>query len=192
MSQYVGTYHSHPNKEYFFEWAYPSNMDISYARYSKDPYMIIIALSRSGKARRELQLEVRKDRAYQFTYNPKLDAHDPPDQVELGHDISYLFGSFLEYTFEMRAYSYNAKGLLNMNLISSEAELLNQLGQNKIKIDTLSAADVFRLRKIEYNLRENNERHGKNTEYHLERLKSLDINSNLKLNVCSLIIRCSS
>ncbi|MNW69153.1 hypothetical protein D3C74_480960 [compost metagenome] len=61
-----------------------------------------------------------------------------------------------------------------MNLFSSEAELLNQLGQNKIKIDTLSAADVLRLRKIEYNLRENNERRGKNTEYHLERLKSLD------------------
>ncbi|ETT45429.1 hypothetical protein BSK66_10085 [Paenibacillus odorifer] len=61
-----------------------------------------------------------------------------------------------------------------MNLLSSEAELLNQLGQNKIKVDTISAAVVFRLRKIEYNLRENNERRGKNTGYHLERLKSID------------------
>ncbi|MDU2241077.1 MAG: Mov34/MPN/PAD-1 family protein [Paenibacillus sp.] len=173
-SKFVGTYHSHPNKEYFFEWAYPSNMDISFADYVKDPAMIIIALTRSGKLKQELQLEVRKDRAYQFTYNPKLDGHDLPDQVELGYDISYLFGSFLEYTFEMRAYCYNSKSLLNMNLFSSEAELLNQLGQNKIKVDTLSASDVFRLRKIEYNLRENNERRGKNTEYHLERLKPMD------------------
>lgn len=173
-SKYVGTYHSHPNNKHFYEWAYPSNMDISYAQYLKDPYMIIIALTRSGKPRKELHLEVRKDHAYHFTHNPKLDGHELPDQVELGHDISYLFGSFLEYTFEIRAYSYDGKGLLNMNLISSEAELLNQLGQNNIKVDILSAADVFRLRKIEYNLRENNERRGKNTEYHLERLKSLD------------------
>lgn len=105
-------------------------------------------------------------------YNPKRDGHELPDLVELGHDSSFLFGSFLEYTFEMRSYSYDGKSLLNMNLISSEAELLNQLGQNEIKVDTLSVGEVFHLKKIEYNLRENNDRRGENTKYHLERLKS--------------------
>jgi proteasome lid subunit RPN8/RPN11 len=170
-SKYMGTYHSHPNDQYFPEWACPSNMDVNYAKYLKDPYMIIIAIARSGKSETPLQIELGKANAYQYKYNKKKDGHDLPDETEFGSEVEFIQGSFGEYSFEVRAFYFDGMALVDANLRSSEALLLRSLVEEKVNIENIADEDIYRLRKMEYNLRQSDEKRVSNFEHHLAKVK---------------------
>ena len=47
-----------------------------------------------------------------------------------------------------------------------------KLNDENIKLENMSSQETYRLRKMEYNLRNENKDHGqKNFDYHLERMK---------------------
>lgn len=48
-SNYIGTYHSHPNESTFDGWSGASNGDILHATSFAVPFMIIIGIVRSNK-----------------------------------------------------------------------------------------------------------------------------------------------
>lgn len=177
-SRHIGTYHSHPYKEYFENWADPSNMDVEYAKYLNLPYMLIVAITRDGKKEKPLTLEYRVGEAYEFYYNPKADGHDDPITKPVDREVQYIYGEFKKYRFEIRAYQFINDCLRDVNLYSSEAEVLMELLDQNIDIASLSPDQAFRLRKIEYNRRRvisqkdgAVDREKQNTAYHLQRLK---------------------
>jgi len=173
-SRYLGTYHSHPNDEAFPTWAMPSVGDVLYAEAIKDPYMIIIALTRNASVPKKLQMQSKLCDAKSYHYRKGSAPYEHPNTLDLGYDVSYISGHFLEYEFEIRAYAYRNRGLFDIHLSSSEAELIQLLDKHSVEISKLNVEQTYRLRKMEYNLRANEERQRENTEYHLRRLLKID------------------
>lgn len=177
-SRLCGTYHSHPNTLNFKEWAYPSNMDILYAKGLKQPYMIIIAISRNALLEKRLSLECLSRASTEYHYDKNAGDHDFPREVTHEGQTIYFTGKFKRYKFEMRAYKYENNYLRDINLVSSEAEMLMELSKNDIAVEDLSSETSYGLRKIEYDFRalrinddRNYERAKQNLEYHIQRLK---------------------
>lgn len=168
----LGTYHSHPYEESFGNWADPSNGDCQAADYLELPYFFIIAIARNGKTNKSLTIKYGECQASEFTYNPEFEAHDIPDAKLLEHNICYINGEFQKYTFTIHAYKNTGNSLIDVDLISSEAELVMMLNEENIKLDEMTVDKTYRLRKMEYNLRQENKERGQgNLEYHLERMK---------------------
>jgi hypothetical protein len=169
--QCVGTYHSHPYDESFEGWAEPSNADCAAADYLKLPYFLIIAIARNGKRNKQLTIEKMSTQAYKFTYDPNMEGNGWPPVNSLERTVSYIAGEFQKYQFEIRAYTSTKNGLESVDLLSSEAELIGLLKQANRTLHTITAEETYRLRKMEYNVRKENEERGKgNLTYHLERL----------------------
>jgi proteasome lid subunit RPN8/RPN11 len=172
-SNFLGTYHSHPHEEYFQDWACPSNADIAYSLHTKYPYEIIIAIARGGENEKPLTLDFYKGNGFEFIYNnDSKDPHSFPNTKELGYKTTYLMGEFQKYQFEIRAYQFTGNSLKDIDLESSEADLLCMLNEEKIKLQDLQAEDTYRLRKLEFNLRteQNNKNSEDNIKYHLTKL----------------------
>jgi len=90
----------------------------------------------------------------------------------LDHNITYINGEFQKYSFTIHAYRNTGNSLIDVDLVSSEAELLMMLNEENIKLDEMTVDKTYRLRKMEYNLRQENKTRGQgNLEYHLERMK---------------------
>ena len=71
----------------------------------------------------------------------------------LNEKVISINGEFQKYTFTIRAYKNTGKSLIDVDLISSEAELMMVLNEEKIQLKNLSLKETYRLRKMEYNLR---------------------------------------
>ncbi|WJE21175.1 hypothetical protein QRY07_05315 [Bacillus cereus] len=171
-SHCIGTYHSHPYDEYFDEWADPSNADCNAADYLNLPYFLIVAIARNGQKNEPLNFSNIQTKAHEFIYNPKAEGHDAPTTNQLDYDTTCINGTFQKYTFTIRAYRNTGKSLVDVELFSSEEKLITLLNEKKLPVSKLQDEETYRLRKMEYNLRKENEERGKgNTEYHLERLK---------------------
>ncbi|QNB45492.1 hypothetical protein BR63_03655 [Thermanaerosceptrum fracticalcis] len=179
-SKCYGDYHSHPNTLSFNGWAGPSNMDVLYAKSLKLPYMIIIAISRSSLFEKQLSIECLRSKRKEYHYEKKAGDHDCPREELIEGESAYIEGRFKKYKFEMRAYKYEANCLREINLISSEAEMLIELIKNDIDIENLMPEMTYGLRKIEYDFRvlgtqdnNNMERAKQNLLYHINRIKGL-------------------
>ncbi|MEH6954440.1 hypothetical protein [Neobacillus drentensis] len=171
-SNCIATYHSHPYDEPFDGWADPSNGDCGSADYLNLPYFFIIAIARNGKKEKSLSLHYEKCDAYEFSYNPEVGGHDYPKTQPVNDKVSFIHGEFQKYTFTIRAYKNTGKSLVDVDLISSEAELMMKLMEKNIKLENMTSQETYRLRKMEYNLRtENKDRGQKNFDYHLEKIK---------------------
>ncbi|MDQ0156527.1 hypothetical protein [Robertmurraya andreesenii] len=171
-SNCIATYHSHPYDEPFEGWANPSNGDCAAADYLDLPYFLIIAIARNGKKDKPLLLQYGECDAYEFSYDQNGDGHDFPKIQTANHRVSFINGEFQKYTFTIRAYKNTGHSLIDVDLISSEAELMMILNEEDIKIENISEQDTYRLRKMEYNLREENKNRSiRNFEYHLEKIK---------------------
>ncbi|WP_156958500.1 hypothetical protein [Virgibacillus sp. SK37] len=105
-------------------------------------------------------------------YNSQGKSYDSPDQEALGYRTSYISGEFQKYKFEIRAYKYTRDSLIDIDLLSSEAELLGILQEEELALETIPQREVYRLRKLEYNLRstQDNDRSNQNIDYHLSKL----------------------
>lgn len=171
-SSCVGTYHSHPHEEPFEDWADPSNGDCGSADYLNLPYFFIIAIARNGEKDKPLSLYPVESDAIEFTYNPKADPHESPMVKSINRKVLSLEGVFQKYTFTIRAYKNTGRSLVDVDLISSEAALVMVLEEENINLDKLTLKDTYNLRKMEYNLRVENEERGQgNLTYHIEKLK---------------------
>ena len=173
-SKNFGTYHSHPNTHQFSVWAEPSNADVSYAKYLKLPFMIILAITRNSDIEKPLDIWYSNYERAEFYYDKKAGDHDAPRMEKIEGIGQSICGEFKKYTFEMRGYHFNGKSLSDVKLYSSEAEMLMELNDQKIDISSLSSNSAYSLRKIEYNLRLNNksERSINNLDYHLDKIKN--------------------
>lgn len=174
-SRYCGTYHSHPYVLKFDGWASPSNADVLYAKYLKTPYMLIIAISRAALFEKTLSIKYLNSSRKKYHHEKKREAHDfPREEIVEGKTI-YLQGKFKKYIFELRGYMYDEKCLKEVNLISSEAEMLMELINNKMTIEDLSPEATYALRKIEYDFRvlntpndNNNQKARQNMQHHVQ------------------------
>ena len=84
----------------------------------------------------------------------------------------YINGEFQMYAFTIHAYKNTGKSLIDVDLVSSEAEVMMLLNDENIKLDEMTVDKTYRLRKMEYNLRQENKGHGQgNLDYHLKRMK---------------------
>lgn len=172
-SKNIGTYHSHPYSERFPEWADPSNMDVSFAKFLKEPFMIIIAITRDSDEEKPLDLWYSDYDAVEFIYDKNAKGHDAPKMNKLSVKGQSICGEFKKYTFELRGYHFNGKTLSDVMLYSSEAEMLMGLLDEEINLSNLSSDSVYSLRKIEYNLRliNKSDKAKGNLEYHIGKIK---------------------
>jgi proteasome lid subunit RPN8/RPN11 len=172
-SNNIGTYHSHPYSKRFPEWADPSNMDVSFAKFLKEPFMIIIAITRDSDEEKPLDLWYSDYDAAEFIYDKNAKGHDAPKINRLNGKGQSICGEFKKYTFELRGYHFNGKTLSDVMLYSSEAEMLMGLLDEKINLSDLSSDSVYSLRKIEYNLRliNQSDKANNNYEYHIGKIK---------------------
>lgn len=172
-SNCIGTYHSHPYDEPFDGWADPSNGDCGSADYLKLPYFLIIAIARNGKKDTTLLLKYDECKGYEFSHNPNANGHDAPMAEPIGKKVKFIYGEFKRYSFTIRAYKNTGSALMDVDLISSEGELMMILNDKGLSIDRISVQETSSLRKIEYDLRkENRERSQGNLEYHLSKLSN--------------------
>ncbi|WP_042458848.1 hypothetical protein [Neobacillus dielmonensis] len=119
-----------------------------------------------------MTLEYGESDAYEFSYNPTADGHDFPDFRPAEVQTSYIRGEFQKYVFTIRAYKNTGRSLIDVDLFSSEADLLMILNEENIKLKDVPPHETYRLRKMEFNLREENLERGKsNFDHHLEKLK---------------------
>jgi len=177
-SKFFGSYHSHPNIELFKGWAEPSNGDTDYVKSNNNNCELIIAIARSSKTDKPLSLEYRTANAQEYYYNPQVGLHQPPKTISTDYRFQYIYGKFKKYSFEIRAYAFNGKGLQDMNLYSSEAEVLMRLLEEKIDIEKLDTRGVYSVRKMEYDYRAKHQVSGDkyeriigNIDYHISQLK---------------------
>jgi proteasome lid subunit RPN8/RPN11 len=176
-SQFLGSYHSHPYEDYFPEWARPSNGDVRYSLNTKYPFEIIIAITRDGKEDKPLTFNLYENDGFEFFYDKTAGGHSFPIMKELGYKTSFIAGEFKRYQFEIRLYQFSGTSLRDIDLESSEAELLLMLDEEEIKLSTLRKADTYRLRKMEFNLRteQNDPKSDENIKYHLKKLRQNEI-----------------
>lgn len=179
-SNYIGTYHSHPNETVFGGWVDPSNIDVFHATQKSVPYMIIIGIIRNIKAEKLLRIEFETSDSYKFYYDKKAEGHDAPRMDKLKTKNTIICGEFRKYQFEMRAYKLENDYLKDINLFSSEAATLARLLSEGINIETLTPEVTYNIRKIEYELRMATKLHDKEgnkidskVDYHLEKIRQL-------------------
>jgi proteasome lid subunit RPN8/RPN11 len=177
-SKLIGSYHSHPNTSFFEEWAEPSNGDVDYMNQNKNSYELIIAISRNRRKERPLALQYQTKLACKYECDKNGDFHGLPKNTQLKNEFQYITGEFKKYKFEMRAYKQTEVGLCDINLYSSEAEMLMNLLSENIVIDKLTSEGVYRVRKLEYNFRLIHIMSGtklkrivQNIDYHIEQLR---------------------
>jgi proteasome lid subunit RPN8/RPN11 len=172
-SNFIGTYHSHPYEEYFSDWACPSNGDILYSLTNKYPFEIIIAITRDGKENKPLTINIYENDGLEFLNNESSDPHSSPKTKKLGYQTSYIVGEFQKYKFEIRAYQYTGNSLKDIDLESSEVALFSLLDEENIKLANLPEEDTYSLRKMEFNLRteQDHPKSDENIKYHLNKLK---------------------
>ncbi|MBN6889593.1 proteasome lid subunit RPN8/RPN11 [Cytobacillus horneckiae] len=115
-SNNIGTYHSHPYSERFPEWADPSNMDVSFAKFLKEPFMLIIAITRDSEEEKPLDLWYGNYDAFEFIYDKNAKGHDAPKSTKLNRKGQSICGEFKKYTFELRGYHFNGKTLSDVML----------------------------------------------------------------------------
>lgn len=167
----LATFHSHPYEEEFEEWADPSNGDCGSANYLNLPYFFIIAIKRTEKIEKPLTIYLQESDGNEFIYNSSKAGNEPSDYKTTGKRIRNIQGEFLKYFFEIRCYKNTGKSLVDVDLISSEANLIKALNDQKIMISDLTNDDSYSLRKLEYNLRKEREEKGKgNLKYHLGKI----------------------
>lgn len=171
-SQFLGTYHSHPYEEYFPEWACPSNSDVLYSLTTRNPFEVIIAMTRNGKVDKPLTINLFEGEGLEFFYDKKSDGHSFPITKKLDDKTTFIGGEFKKYQFEIRVYQFTGNSLRDIDLESSEAGLLTLLNEENIKLSALQNRDTYGLRKMEYNLRteQNHAKSDENIQYHLEKL----------------------
>lgn len=167
----LATYHSHPYEEEFEEWANPSNGDCASANYLNLPYFFIIAIKRNEKSEKPLTIYLQDCDGYEFIYNSSKPNNDSSDFKATGERVTNIRGAFQKYIFEIRCYKNTGNSLVDIDLISSEASLIEELNNQNITINDLTNKDTYSLRKLEYNLRKEREVRGtRNLEYHLEKI----------------------
>jgi proteasome lid subunit RPN8/RPN11 len=173
-SKNIGTYHSHPYSKRFPEWADPSNMDVSFAKYLNTPYMVIVAITRNSEEEKPLDIWYSNYDACEFSYDKNAGGHDEPNMTKLDRKGQSICGEFKKYTFELRGYRFDGEFLSDVLLYSSEAEMLMELIDENIAISDLKSDSVYSLRKIEYNLRQiiQSEKSLSNLEYHINKVKN--------------------
>lgn len=173
-SKHIGTYHSHPYSERFAEWADPSNMDVSFAKYLNKPFMIIVAITRNKEKEKPLNLWYGNYDAAEFTFDKAAGGHDEPKWTKLNRKGQSICGEFKKYTFEIRGYHFNGDSLSDVMLYSSVAEMLMELVEENISLSELDEDHIYRVRKMEYNLRLANQsdRTMNNLEYHMNKIKN--------------------
>ncbi|MEH7415769.1 hypothetical protein V7266_10855 [Neobacillus drentensis] len=175
-SRCVGTYHSHPYEDYFEDWADPSDADVSYFNSLKIPYTLIIAITRNSMMEKPFHLEYRYSKAHDFYIEGSKIKGVFAKAKPLDAESRSIYGEFKKYQFEIRAYQCTGETLRDMNLYSSEAEMLMSLREKNINLKDLTPEQSFRLRKIEYNFRngfnksQREERKLENSNYHLDKL----------------------
>ncbi|AST91080.1 hypothetical protein BC6307_07210 [Sutcliffiella cohnii] len=172
-STFVGTYHSHPYNEYFSDWCCPSNSDVLYALQNKYPYEVIIAITRNNQKSQELNIEYFEGDGLEFTYNKNEPGNSFPSKTNLGYKTTYIMGEFQSYKFEIRAYKFTGDSLIDVDLESSEAELLSLLNNESIKLDGIDEKHTASLRKMEFNLRTTQSNRKSNLDYHIAKLKNI-------------------
>lgn len=177
-SRCFGHYHSHPHKQFFEGAANPSNGDVSYASWLKQPYMMMIAISRNALLEKKLYIEYRYSKKCVFSHVRKKGLHDYPEETTSDGEVSYVHGRFKKYEFEIRAFKVVGKDLVSIDLLSSEVEMLMELVANQINIEMLDAHTAYALRKIEYDFRvlkgQNDNKKAttqQNLEYHIKKIK---------------------
>lgn len=177
-SKFIGSYHSHPNTSFFEGWAEPSNGDVGYMNRYKNSYELIIGISRNGKKDKPFSLKYQTKEGCKYYYDKNSELHYPPKITRMNNEFQYITGEFKKYQFEIRAYRYTGEGLCDINLYSSEAEMLMKLLAENIRIEKLTSKGVYRLRKLEYNFRPIHKKSGttsqrvtQNIDYHIDQLK---------------------
>ncbi|KJS86992.1 MAG: hypothetical protein JM58_05635 [Peptococcaceae bacterium BICA1-8] len=175
---FLGTYHSHPYEKIFKEWDGPSNADISFSLKQKEPYMIIIALTRNEKGKQPLFIEYLSSKGYRYSCIEDAKDHDWPKEEKLDKEVQYISGEFDKFIFEIRAYKVQENCLCSIGIFSSEVELLTNLISEEIEFEKLEQRQVYNLRKLEFNFRLINQfnrfdRSNENTEYHIKQLKNI-------------------
>lgn len=161
-SHCIATYYSHPYDELFDGWANLSNVDCNGADYLNLPCFLVTAIARNGKRNEPLIIKKYQGPAYEFIYNPKANSHDNSIAKQLYHDVICINGAFQN----------TGTSLMDVNLLSSEVELITLLNEKSISPSNLPAEGIYRLRKIEYNLQKENEECGKgNMKYHLRKIE---------------------
>lgn len=93
--------------------------------------------------------------------------------MKLGYKTSFIVGEFQKYKFEIWAYQFTGDSLRDLDIESSEAELLTILNEENLILKNIQQEEIYRLRKLEYNLRsqQNNQKSKDNINYHLTKMR---------------------
>lgn len=172
-SSFIGTYHSHPYEEYFPEWAEPSNGDVLYSLANKFPFELIIAITRNGEKNKPLSISFLETEGHNYFANDEDKESGLPKIKKLGYNTSFIVGEFQKYKFEIRAYQFAGDSLRDFDIKSSEAELLTILNEENLILKNIQQEEIYRLRKLEYNLRsqQDNPKSKDNINYHLTKMR---------------------
>lgn len=170
-SECIGTYHSHPYDETFNGWADPSNGDCASANYLNLPYFLIIAITRNEENFKGLEIAFQESPACEFIHNPNVKSNEYPTLNKMDFKTTSIIGDFQKYSFTIRAYKNTGNSLVDVDLFSTEAQLLGLLNDRGLSLMEIPKQETYRLRKMEYNLRsENIDRGRQNLEYHMKQL----------------------
>lgn len=170
----IGAYHSHPVDKYFVDLANPSNTDIGSVLQNGLPFEVIIGITRSGKTKIPLSLTMMESSSFEYFYDENAPKYSEPDARRLDRKVAYIEGEFQKYAFTIRGYYNTGKSLIDIDLFSSEVDLLIQLFNEDININNLAHSETNRLRKMEYNMRGGGSVRSKNNnEYHLNKIKEM-------------------
>lgn len=168
----VAVYHSHPYKDYFSEWAIPSNGDCHFFVGEQIKIVLIVALTQNKLKSQPIRLSYMKQTGLSF-YSHDGDSHEFPTIEKLDYSTQYIHGSFLNYDFEVRAYLNTGKGLQDIDLYASEVVLNELLVKEDVDIATLSSAEMYSIKKLEYSLRlQNVEKYSGKLSYHVQKIKN--------------------
>lgn len=172
-SSFIGSYHSHPHEEYFPEWAEPSNGDVLYSLENKFPFELIIAITRNGENNKPLSISFLEAEGHNYFANDEGKENGWPKTIKLGYNTSFIVGEFQKYKFEIRAYQFTGESLKDVDIKSSEAELLTILNEENLTLENIQQEEIYRLRKLEYNLRsqQDNQKNNDNINYHLTKMR---------------------
>ncbi|MDW0113093.1 hypothetical protein QT711_07835 [Sporosarcina saromensis] len=174
-SNAVASYHSHPYKMIWSDWARPSNSDC-FCVVSQDIKMeLIIGIAKVNKVVLPLTLNYQTGAAKEFIPNTD-DVDKNPYVKELGTNIQYIEGSFGYYKFEIRGYQNTGTSLIDLDLYSSEVTLNKILRENDVSIEQLPAEAMYSVRKIEYAARKRAARNADDKIiYHIEKIKGMEL-----------------
>lgn len=151
----VAFYHSHPYEDEFSDWCSPSNADCLSSEGDNTKIQMIIALAKLKNANpnRPLTLEYSTDKQMEFIGNNKKTGHDIPTEKKLDSASQFIIGHYKDYKFEVRAYEWTGKSLLDCDLYSSEVALNQLLHKEGLIHELPRLKNSYHLKKLEYSLR---------------------------------------